>query len=70
MYVGFVGFQRSAAFRDVRADYDEHATTVTPPKGEAAGLRAVAVSLRRGLEQMDALRAAAALARLNQRKGF
>jgi len=31
MCVGFAGFQRSAASRDVRADCDKHATTVTPP---------------------------------------
>nr|WP_246541105.1 FdhF/YdeP family oxidoreductase [Mycobacterium spongiae] len=44
--------------------------TITPPKQEAAGLRAVLVSLQRGLEQMGAARTAAALARLNQRNGF
>ncbi|WP_297601085.1 FdhF/YdeP family oxidoreductase [Mycobacterium sp.] len=52
------------------ADYDEHAVTVTPRKREAAGVRAVMVSLQRGFEQMGALRTAAALARLNQRNGF
>jgi molybdopterin-dependent oxidoreductase alpha subunit len=55
---------------DIRADYDEHAVTVTPRKHEAAGVRAVMVSLQRGLQQMGAIRTAAALARLNQRKGF
>ncbi|WP_142245463.1 FdhF/YdeP family oxidoreductase [Mycobacterium sp. IS-836] len=55
---------------DIPADYDEHAVTVAPPKQEAAGMRAVLVSLQRGLEQMGALRTAAALARLNQRNGF
>jgi molybdopterin-dependent oxidoreductase alpha subunit len=65
-----VRFQRSAGSDDVPADYDEHAVTVTPPKHEAAGVRAVMVSLRRGLEQMGALRTAAELARLNQRGGF
>jgi len=65
-----VRFQRSAGSDDVPADYDEHAVTVTPPKHEAAGLRAVMVALRRGLEQMGALRTAAELARLNQRHGF
>ncbi len=70
MYFGAVGFQRSAASRDVPVDYDEHAVTVSPPKHEAAGMRAVMVSLQRELEQMGALRTAAALARLNQRKGF
>ena len=52
------------------ADYDEHAITVAPQKHEAAGVKAVMVSLQRGLEQMGALRTAAALARLNQRHGF
>jgi molybdopterin-dependent oxidoreductase alpha subunit len=56
--------------QDVDVEYDEHAVTVTPRKREAAGVRAVLVSLQRGLEQMGALRTAAALARLNQRKGF
>jgi molybdopterin-dependent oxidoreductase alpha subunit len=55
---------------DVPADYDEHAVIVTPRKAEAAGVRAVMVSLQRSLEQMGALRTAAALARLNQRQGF
>lgn len=44
--------------------------TVSPRKHEAAGVRAVLVSLQRGLQQMGALRTAAALARLNQRHGF
>jgi molybdopterin-dependent oxidoreductase alpha subunit len=65
-----VRFHRSAASGDVPVDYDEHAITVTPPKHEAAGLRAVMVSLQRELEQMGAMRTAAALARINQRKGF
>jgi len=57
--------------RDTEADYDEHAVQVTGPKREAAyGVRAVLVSLQRGLRQMGALRTAAAWARLNQRKGF
>ena len=63
-------FQRSAASRDIPAEYDEHAVTVAPRKHEAAGVRAVMVSMQRGLEQMGALRTAAALARLNQRNGF
>ncbi|HEV7361663.1 MAG TPA: FdhF/YdeP family oxidoreductase [Mycobacterium sp.] len=63
-------FEHSAASRDVSADYDEHAITVAPQKHEAAGVRAVVVSMQRGLEQMGALRTAAALARLNQRHGF
>ncbi|OQZ90820.1 hypothetical protein BST11_11560 [Mycobacterium alsense] len=55
---------------DIPADYDEHAVSVAPRKREAAGVRAVLVSLQRGFEQMGALRTAAALARLNQRNGF
>jgi molybdopterin-dependent oxidoreductase alpha subunit len=56
--------------RDIHADYDEHAIVVNARKREAAGTRAVMVSLQRGLQQMGALRTAAALARLNQRNGF
>jgi len=56
--------------RDIPADYDEHAVAVSPRKHEAAGVRAVMVSLQRGLAQMGALRTAAALSRLNQRHGF
>lgn len=70
MYVEAVRWQRSAASRDVLADYDEQAVTVAPRKREAAGVRAVMVSLQRGMQQMGALRTAAALARLNQRNGF
>lgn len=65
-----MAFQRSAASGDVPAEYDEDSITVTSPKREAAGVRAVLVSLQRGLEQMGAFRTAAALARLNQRNGF
>ncbi|GAC1403521.1 MAG: FdhF/YdeP family oxidoreductase [Mycobacterium sp.] len=56
--------------RDVNADYDEHAVAVTHAEHEAAGVRAVMVSLQRGLESMGAARTAAALARINQRHGF
>ena len=56
--------------RDIDAGYDEHAVTVAGPKHEAAGVKAVMVSLQRGLESMGAARTAAALARLNQRHGF
>src|SRR6202048_1450972 len=59
-----------AAEHDVDVDYDEHAVMITPPAREAAGVKAVLVSLQRGLASMGALRTAAALARLNQRKGF
>ncbi|WP_196773240.1 FdhF/YdeP family oxidoreductase [Mycobacterium intracellulare] len=61
---------RPAVSRPAAVDYDEHAVTVTPRKREAAGVRAVMVSLQRGFEQMGALRTAAVLARLNQRNGF
>src|SRR5579859_3497566 len=56
--------------RDVDAHYDEHAVSVTHAEHEAAGLKAVMVSLQRGLESMGAARTAAALARINQRHGF
>jgi molybdopterin-dependent oxidoreductase alpha subunit len=55
---------------DVDAGYDEHAVTVSDAKGEAAGAKAVMVSLQRGLTQMGPMRTAATLARLNQRHGF
>jgi molybdopterin-dependent oxidoreductase alpha subunit len=61
---------RGRASRDVEADYDEHAVTVTHAEHEAAGVKAVMVSLQRGLESMGAARTAAALARINQRHGF
>ncbi|RDH80094.1 hypothetical protein DVS77_03625 [Mycolicibacterium moriokaense] len=56
--------------RDSAAGYDEHAVTVISREREAAGVKAVMVSLQRGLRQMGAVRTAAALARLNQRHGF
>jgi len=56
--------------RDIDATFDEHAVTVRGREHEAAGVKAVLVSLQRGLEQMGAVRMAAALARLNQRHGF
>jgi molybdopterin-dependent oxidoreductase alpha subunit len=56
--------------RDINADIDEHAVKVADPEHEAAGVKAVLVSLQRGLESMGAVRTAAALARLNQRHGF
>jgi molybdopterin-dependent oxidoreductase alpha subunit len=65
-----VRFHRSLASGDIPADYDEHAVTVAPRKHEAAGARAVMVSMQRGLAQMGAVRTAAALSRLNQRHGF
>ena len=59
-----------AAQRDVEVDYDEHAVTITRPEHEAAGVKAVMVSLQRGLKSMGVFRTAASLLRLNQRKGF
>jgi molybdopterin-dependent oxidoreductase alpha subunit len=56
--------------RDIDAGFDEHAVAVAGPKHEAAGVKAVLVSLQRGLESMGAVRTSAALARLNQRHGF
>jgi molybdopterin-dependent oxidoreductase alpha subunit len=56
--------------RDIRAGYDEHSVTVAGAEHEAAGVKAVLVSLQRGLESMGAARTAAALARINQRHGF
>jgi molybdopterin-dependent oxidoreductase alpha subunit len=55
---------------DIDAGFDEHAVEVTGPEHEAAGVKAVLVSLQRGLQSMGAVRTAAALARLNQRHGF
>ncbi|BBZ12996.1 FdhF/YdeP family oxidoreductase [Mycobacterium branderi] len=56
--------------RDVEVRYDEHAVVAAGPKREAAGVKAVLVSLQRGLASMGAVRTAAALARVNQRHGF
>jgi molybdopterin-dependent oxidoreductase alpha subunit len=55
---------------DINAVYDEHAVIAAPPKTEAAGVRAVMVSLQRGLASMGPLRTVASLVRLNQRDGF
>src|SRR6201997_2256282 len=65
-----MGVHRLDASGDIPADYDEHAVTVAPRKRRASSMRGVMVSLQRGFEQMGALRTAATLARLNQRKGF
>ncbi|MFX0573624.1 FdhF/YdeP family oxidoreductase [Nocardia nepalensis] len=51
-------------------DIDESALTVTQPKEQAAGVTAVAVALKRGVEEMGVLRTARTLARLNQVHGF
>ncbi|MDT5299486.1 MAG: hypothetical protein QOG79_2728 [Mycobacterium sp.] len=56
--------------RDVDAGFDEYATVISGPEHEAAGVKAVMVSLHRGLEQMGPVRTAATLSRLNQRHGF
>ncbi len=55
---------------DVDAGYDEHDVAITGAKQEAAGVKAVMVSLRRGLAEMGPVRTAATLSRLNQRHGF
>lgn len=56
--------------KDIDADYDEHHVVSTGAKDEAAGVKAVLVSMQRGFEQMGPLRTAAALTKLNQRHGF
>ncbi|CRZ13483.1 FdhF/YdeP family oxidoreductase [Mycolicibacterium neworleansense] len=56
--------------KDIDADYDEHNVISTGAEHEAAGVKAVLVSMQRGFEQMGPLRTAAALTRLNQRHGF
>jgi len=56
--------------RDIDAGFDEHAVLVSGAEHEAAGVKAVMVSLQRGFEQMGPARTAAALAKLNQRHGF
>ena len=55
---------------DIAVKYDEHAVVTSGAEHEAAGVRAVMVSMQRGLTSMGPLRTAAALVRLNQRKGF
>ncbi|EHB53932.1 oxidoreductase alpha (molybdopterin) subunit [Mycolicibacterium rhodesiae JS60] len=56
--------------KDVPVPYDEHAVHVGPPKDEAAGVKAVVVTMQRALEQMGPARTMATLSRLNQRHGF
>ncbi|WP_156757776.1 FdhF/YdeP family oxidoreductase [Actinokineospora pegani] len=51
-------------------DVDETDLDVSEPKDWAAGLPGVAVSLRRGVEQMGVVRTARTLRLLNQREGF
>ena len=48
-------------------DFDENDVVVTHEKSYAAGVPAVLISLRRGLEQMGVVRTTRTLARLNQR---
>ncbi|MCW2516018.1 MAG: molybdopterin-dependent oxidoreductase alpha subunit [Mycobacterium sp.] len=55
---------------DIAVKYDEHSVATTGAEHEAAGVKAVMVSLQRGVTSMGPLRTAAALVRLNQRKGF
>lgn len=55
---------------DWNADYDEHSVVATGAEREAAGVKAVMVSLKRSIESMGVFRTAASLTRLNQRKGF
>ncbi len=55
---------------DVDASYDERDIEITGAKHEAAGVKAVMVSMQRGFSEMGPLRTAATLSRLNQRHGF
>ncbi|CKI19387.1 FdhF/YdeP family oxidoreductase [Mycolicibacterium smegmatis] len=61
---------RASDVRDFDADYDDHDVITSGPKHEAAGVKAVMVSMQRGLTQMGPVRTTAALTRLNQRHGF
>jgi molybdopterin-dependent oxidoreductase alpha subunit len=56
--------------KNIDAGIDEHDVVVSGVEHEAAGVKAVMVSLHRGLEQMGPVRTAATLTRLNQRHGF
>ncbi|WP_330253204.1 FdhF/YdeP family oxidoreductase [Nocardia sp. NBC_00565] len=51
-------------------DIDESALSVTPPKEQAAGVTAVAVALKRAVEEMGVIRTTRTLARVNQVHGF
>ncbi|MFD1811178.1 FdhF/YdeP family oxidoreductase [Rhodococcus gannanensis] len=51
-------------------DIDETDLVVTGPKDHAAGVKAVAITMQRAVEQMGAVRTAQTLTRLNQRHGF
>ena len=54
----------------IEQDIDENDIVVSGEKTYAAGVPAVLVSLRRGVEQMGAVRTVRTLAALNQRTGF
>ncbi|MGM1057822.1 FdhF/YdeP family oxidoreductase [Saccharothrix sp. Mg75] len=56
--------------RPPQQDIDESRVDVTGPKRWAAGVPGVAVSLKRGVEQMGVVRTATTLRLLNQREGF
>ncbi|MFR9751607.1 FdhF/YdeP family oxidoreductase [Nocardia sp. 004] len=51
-------------------DVDESELTVTPPEEQAAGVTAVAVALKRSVEEMGVIRTVRTLARVNQVHGF
>ncbi|PXX59883.1 molybdopterin-dependent oxidoreductase alpha subunit [Nocardia tenerifensis] len=51
-------------------DIDESALSVSAPKEQAAGVTAVAVSLKRAVDEMGVIRTARTLARVNQVHGF
>ena len=51
-------------------DIDESALTTHEPKGAAAGVKAVMISLQRSWEQMGAGRTIRTLPLLNQKSGF
>ena len=55
---------------DARADLNEADVVISGREGEAAGVKAVLVSLQRAWKQMGLARTAATLFRLNQRHGF
>lgn len=50
--------------------FNEHDIHITDHKPYAAGVPAVLVSLKRGMEQMGPVRTARTLMKLNQRQGF
>ncbi|NKY30723.1 FdhF/YdeP family oxidoreductase [Nocardia gamkensis] len=53
-----------------KRDIDESELTVSPPEDQAAGVTAVAVALKRSVEEMGVIRTARTLARVNQVHGF